>query len=193
MTYCPVVYHPSVHSWPARSIVAENAPMLPLPRLHPISILISFCDPAGDKWLHFLSCPRSKWHLVHSLWRNKLVTCQENQRGWWAVLLFKRGCLIFSPRVNRKTHEQSRPHKASQANWIWVMTHPVTADRDVQWAAGTLADWGNLKQDWVVETKLDYSIQFAIAQTLPAAKCFWGAVELMLCRLIRRSNDATDF
>lgn len=73
------------------------------------------------------------------------------------------------------------------------MTHAITADRDVQWAPGTLADWGNLKQDWEVKTKLDYSIQFAIAQTLPAAKCFWGAVELMLRWLIRRSNDATDF
>lgn len=73
------------------------------------------------------------------------------------------------------------------------MTHPVTADRDVQRAPGTLADWGNLKQDWLVKTTLGYSIQFAFAQTLPAAKCFQGAAERKLRWLIRRLNDATDF
>lgn len=64
------------------------------------------------------------------------------------------------------------------------MTHPVTADRDVKWAPGTLPDGGKLKRITVVKTRLAY-LDWYLPDFVEPQAC--GLMSLVLC--VARCND----
>lgn len=172
LTYWPTLCHPSVHSWAqwkqevqAKVCAAgiqtgkegEASTQAPqsteikwkVDQCFPSEFTIFLYDLAGDEWLHFL-LPSVK---VAS-WSTHCCSLQPNvARMWRKVCGLCQGLCLPGRHMSK-----DRQHKGLQANWIWVMSHTVTSNRDIKWAPGTSADCRKLQKNIVIKTDIYWHV-----------------------------------
>lgn len=135
---------------------------------------------ARDGWLHFLS-PSVKSSVWATCWPLSLQMMGEHEES--CLVTCQGGKVIAFCTSTERRMSKAGNNKGLQANWIWVMTHPVRADRDVKWALGILPDCGELTQDRVVKTKASL-FSFIMLAVCSRVKFFFLCV-----RCVSRCND----